>query len=106
MKKYGTFAMEVVIPKDAPLGYFGVTATGNAPNGKLEANGSFRVEEYRAPQFKVDVDAPKKSLVMGDALEASVSARYLFGGAMSDAKTKWSVSRLDTCSPTPGTCGR
>lgn len=96
VSKYGTFSIEAVLPKESPLGYWGVGVTGNAPTGKIEANGSFRVEEYRAPQFKVDVEAGKKSLVMGDTLEGKVFARYLFGGAMSDAKVKWSANRSST----------
>lgn len=90
---YGTFSYELKIPKDAPLGYFSVSAVGDAPGGKVNVGAGFRVEEYRAPQFRVDVEAPKKELLAGDPLEAKAFARYLFGGAMTDAKTKWSVQR-------------
>jgi len=96
VSKYGTFAIEAVLPKESPLGYWGVGVQGVTPGGPLEANGSFRVEEYRAPQFKVDVEATKKQLVMGDTLEGKVFARYLFGGTMSDAKVKWSANRSST----------
>ncbi len=96
MTKFGTFAWEVKIPKDAPTGYYGISASGSGETGGLELNGSFRVEEYRAPQFRVEVQTAKKSYVAGEALEAKVLARYLFGGAMADAKTKWSVNRSST----------
>jgi uncharacterized protein YfaS (alpha-2-macroglobulin family) len=96
VSKYGTFALDAVVGKDAPTGYYGITANGEAESGGFELHGSFRVEEYRAPQFRVDVETPKKSLVQGEALEAKVLARYLFGGAMADAKVKWSVNRSST----------
>ncbi|MGA9520759.1 MAG: MG2 domain-containing protein [Myxococcaceae bacterium] len=90
---YGTFSAEVDIAKEAPTGWWNIEAQGNAPGGPLSFNGSFQVAEYRAPQFKVDVQAGQKELVAGDTLKATVFARYLFGGAMNDAKVRWSVHR-------------
>jgi hypothetical protein len=91
--KFGTFSMSVTIPKEAPTGFFRVEARGSAPGGSVETSSSFRVEEYRAPQFRVEVETPRKSLVAGDVLEGSVFARYLFGGAMNDAQVKWSAHK-------------
>jgi len=90
---YGTFTFDLAVPKDAPLGYWSAEVKGKAPGGEVSLYGNFRVEEYRAPQFRVDVATPKKDLIAGDALTATVSARYLFGGTMSDAKAKWSAHR-------------
>ncbi|MBL8954458.1 MAG: alpha-2-macroglobulin [Myxococcaceae bacterium] len=95
--KYGTFSFEAKVGKDAPTGYYAISASAQG----VELNGSFRVAEYRAPQFKVDVETKKPSYVHGEALEAKVLARYLFGGAMADAKTKWSVNRFSTTFTTP-----
>jgi uncharacterized protein YfaS (alpha-2-macroglobulin family) len=96
VSKYGTFSFEAQVPKDAPTGYYEVTINGKAESGELQLHSAFRVEEYRAPQFRVDVETPKKSMVQGEALTAKVIARYLFGGAMADAKVKWSVNRAST----------
>jgi uncharacterized protein YfaS (alpha-2-macroglobulin family) len=98
LTRYGTFALEAKIPKDAPTGYYTVSASGSAGDGggSVELNGNFRVEEYRAPQFRVAVETAKGSYLAGEALEAKVLARYLFGGAMADAKVKWSVNRAST----------
>jgi alpha-2-macroglobulin len=100
--KYGTFSLEVPIPKEAPLGWYSIDSVGKAKNGgPVAINGSFRVEEYRAPQFRVDVETAKKSLISGESLEAKVFARYLFGGAMGNAKAKWSVVRKTTSFSSP-----
>lgn len=99
--KYGTFATTAEIPKDSPTGYFSVSASGKAPGGAVQLGGGFRVEEYRAPQFRVDVSASAANLVAGDKLNASISARYLFGGAMSEAKVRWSAHRNSTVFSTP-----
>lgn len=90
---YGTFALDVPLPKDAPLGWFNVEASGTTKRGAVELSGGFRVEEYRAPQFKVTVEPKAKALLANDALEAKVLARYLFGGAMGNAKVRWNVTR-------------
>jgi hypothetical protein len=86
----------VEIPRDTPTGYFSITAQAGTSGGPLELASGFRVEEYRAPQFRVDVTAQKPELVAGEPLQAQVLARYLFGGAMSDAKVKWSVNTETT----------
>lgn len=94
--KYGTFSMKATVGKEAPTGYFSVNANGKVAGGDVDMGTSFRVEEYRAPQFRVDVESKNKSLVAGDALEATVFARYLFGGAMNDVQVKWSSQRSQT----------
>jgi len=96
LSRFGTFSAEVLIPKDSPTGYFSLAAEGQAPGGPIALGGSFRVEEYRAPQFRVDVTANQTSILAGEPLAAQVSARYLFGGAMSDAKVKWNVNSEST----------
>lgn len=93
VSRFGTFQGDFVIAQDAPLGTWIVEATATLEKETLSWSGAFRVEEYRAPQFRVDVSTPKAQAFAGDPLSASVSARYLFGGAMADARVSWSVSR-------------
>jgi uncharacterized protein YfaS (alpha-2-macroglobulin family) len=99
--KYGTFSVSFDIPKEAPTGYFSIGAKGKAPTGVIELSSGFRVEEYRAPQFRVDVSTPTTDKIAGEKVSASVSARYLFGGAMNDAKVRWSAHRSSTSFGTP-----
>lgn len=94
--KYGTFSFDAKVSPDAPTGYYSIEANGSTDKGPVTLSGSFRVEEYRAPQFRVDVESKAKSLVQGETLEAKVFSRYLFGGAMADAQVKWSVNRSST----------
>lgn len=94
--KYGTFTFKAIIGKEAPTGYYSISAIGKLEGGDVEASGGFRVEEYRAPQFRVDVETKKKALIAGEPLEATIFARYLFGGAMNDVQVKWSSQRTST----------
>lgn len=105
LSRFGTFNAALDIPKDTPTGYFSIAAKGDAPGGPLSFDGSFRVEEYRAPQFRVDVKPAKSELIAGEPIQAQVNARYLFGGAMSDAQVKWSVNMESTSFTPEGASG-
>ena len=63
---FGTFTTSIDLEKDVPLGTYQVTATGAVSGAEIQYGGSFRVEEYRAPQFLVDVDRANGSLSPGD----------------------------------------
>jgi alpha-2-macroglobulin len=102
---FGAFSTEVVLDKDVPLGTFGVRATTEVGGKPVQYEGSFRVEEYRAPQFKVDVTSPARDVAAGDALSAQVLARYLFGGAMAGAEVRWTVTRSSSDFAPPGNAG-
>lgn len=54
---------------------------------------SFRVEEYKKPEFEVSVIAPEKPLALGATLSAIVKAKYYFGAPVSDATVKITVNR-------------
>ncbi len=100
---FGSFSAELEIPKDARLGYCAVTASGTTPDGQaLTYYGSLRVEEYRAPQFLVDVRSMSAVAERGATLSARASARYLFGGAMAGADLSWTALRSTTSVQPPG----
>jgi alpha-2-macroglobulin len=92
---YGTAALDFTLPKEGRLGWYSVAAQ-LASDKSAVWNGSFNVAEYRAPQFRVDVLTGSKDALAGSKPTATVSARYLFGGAMTGAKAQWSVVRSTT----------
>ena len=69
---------------------------------------SYRVAEYRPPEFLVDVASDTAPRFAGDSLRATVEARYLFGAPMARAAASW-VARQQPISPwalhIPGTDG-
>lgn len=75
------------LPKDAPLGLFQLTLKDRG------GVGSFRVEEYKKPEFEVTVDAPTEPVQLGDKITATIHAKYYFGGAVTRAKVKYKVER-------------
>jgi len=105
LTRFGTFHDTLELPGDGSLGTYSVHAELELANRVLAYNGSFRVEEYRAPQFQVDVSAARADVVAGEPLQATVLSRYLFGGAMAEADTRWSALRCSTVFSPPGNEG-
>ena len=93
LSDFGTFSAEVPIDPESSLGSYSIQARAQLPSGQISTGGGFRVEEYRPPQFKVDVTAPSTELLAGQSIQARVLARYLFGGAMPGAAVRWTATR-------------
>ena len=88
--RYGGLAGEYELPKDAALGVYrlSVRALGGG-------SGSFRVEEYKKPEFEVSIEAPKKPILLGEKFKAKVLAKYYFGAPVQEATVKIKVTRSD-----------
>lgn len=84
---FGGMAGEIELPADAPLGVYQINVV-NYPGG-----GSFRVEEYKKPEFEVVVDAPSEPVSLGDTVQATIKANYYFGSPVTDARVKYKVTR-------------
>jgi len=105
LSEYGTFSAEVPIDPAAALGTYSFRASANVPSGQLGTGTSFRVEEYRPPQFKVDVTTRSSGALVGQPLEGRVMARYLFGGAMPGATVRWTATRTTADFQPPDNAG-
>ena len=87
---YGGIEGKYDLPADATLGVYRLTVLGHSREG-----GSFRVEEYKKPEYEVTVDAPKEPVMLGDKIEATIKAKYYFGSPVTKAKVKYKVQRTD-----------
>lgn len=62
--------------------------------GYMGANfGTFRVDEYRKPEYKVDVTFEKTSVIQGQTVEGTVTAMYYFGSPVANAQVTYQISR-------------
>lgn len=84
--QYGGFDGEYELPEDAGLGVYQVAI----PN---LGGSSFRVEEYKKPEFDVTVDAPSEPVMLGDKVTATINAKYYFGSPVVNARVKYKVLR-------------
>ncbi|MBV9924046.1 MAG: hypothetical protein JOZ96_03330 [Acidobacteria bacterium] len=85
----GTFSGELDLPEETPLGYYTVKAALD----EYEANGSFEVQEYKKPEYKVKVSASQAYARAGEQARFTVSANYFFGSPVTKASVKYYVYR-------------
>ncbi|HEY6237195.1 MAG TPA: Ig-like domain-containing protein, partial [Candidatus Elarobacter sp.] len=90
LDEFGTFSLPVVLAKDVPLGYYVVRAT--AGNGET-ISGSFRVAEFKPPNFKVDLALDHDIAQRGATITGTATNAYLFGAPLAGASTKFTVTR-------------
>jgi uncharacterized protein YfaS (alpha-2-macroglobulin family) len=94
LSEFGTAADSIRLPTDAKLGYYSVSVSVyRAGRWQQASSDGYRVAEYRAPEFLVDLTADSGMRFPGDSFRATVEGRYLFGAPMGRAVVKW-TSRL------------
>jgi uncharacterized protein YfaS (alpha-2-macroglobulin family) len=84
--KFGGIETDLDLSSEAALGQYGVHVVNHG-------GGMFRVEEYKKPEFEVDVEAPSAPVSLGEKVEAKITARYLFGSPVTQAKVHYKVLR-------------
>ena len=88
---FGSLDGQFKLDATAPLGSYDLQVdTQGFGNG-----GSFRVEEYKKPEFEVTVK-PRSDLVrLGDTVEGTIEARYGFGGPVSNGRVSYRIFRSE-----------
>ncbi|MGL5830725.1 MAG: Ig-like domain-containing protein [Candidatus Altimarinota bacterium] len=79
-------------------GSFNITAKLVDAKGPEWANSfyqSFKVLEYRKPEYKLDLTADKEEYINGENAEVKVVSGYFFGAPMPDAQLKWTLKSND-----------
>ncbi len=87
----GTFQGEFLLDKNAPLGQYQMYMN----LGENYFYQDFFVEEYRKPEFKVEIKTDKTAYAAGDTLNATVTGSYYFGGNLKNKKITWKLNRSD-----------
>ena len=92
---HGTFAL----PKGAALGDITVNVTREQKDGDGSVRTvecgqtTFRVEEYKKPEFLVQVTPSSTQARFGDTVTAKITGRYYFGNPMVKGKVAYKVFR-------------
>lgn len=91
LDKFGGLAGEFKIPDDAKLGKYEISTSEEGRYDVIRS--TFRVEEYRKPEFEVSVDTPKNALMLGEKVSATVRAKYLWGDSVKKGVADVTVRR-------------
>lgn len=87
---FGTFSFSWEPDKTQPLGNYEILAKGDTG---VEIRGSFRIAEFKPPNFKVELSLDEKLAELGDEIEATAQSNYLFGPPVQDADVAYYVTR-------------
>ncbi len=88
--EFGSLSGSFPIPDSSTLGVCNLNITDDKD---MDGSASFRVEEYKRPEFEVVVTAPKEVKRPGENVEAQLSAHYYFGAPVPNAKVKYTVRK-------------
>jgi uncharacterized protein YfaS (alpha-2-macroglobulin family) len=88
---YGGLEGEFDLPLGANLGVYSISHGSGVTYG----GNTFRVEEYKKPEFEVAVEAPSEPVMLGEKITATIKARYYFGSPVTDAKVSYKIIRAE-----------
>ena len=91
LDEFGGATGEFKIPEDAKLGEYEIVTRKEGCHNKIRS--TFRVEEYRKPEFEVSVDTPKNASMLGEKVSATVRAKYLWGDSVKKGVADITVRR-------------
>jgi uncharacterized protein YfaS (alpha-2-macroglobulin family) len=84
----GSVTGDFTLPKGASLGYYTI-AIGDDRENAITCG--FHVEDYRKPEYRVQVTAAKKRVLLGETMPVTIDSRYFFGEPVANAKVKYRV---------------
>ncbi|MCK9424978.1 MAG: MG2 domain-containing protein [Ignavibacteriaceae bacterium] len=80
--EFGSIWGEFVLDEEAEIGSYSIQVT----LGERTFYGSFKVEEYKKPEYKVEVTTDKKNYSGSETISGTVKADYYFGSPVTTAK--------------------
>jgi uncharacterized protein YfaS (alpha-2-macroglobulin family) len=93
--EFGSINGQLSLSDSAPLGEYhtlvSIPTEANAHHGV--GGNRFRVEEYKKPEFEVEVTPEAERVRLGQPTSVKVRAGYYFGGAVPGAKVTYRVYR-------------
>ncbi|MBZ5525827.1 MAG: alpha-2-macroglobulin, partial [Acidobacteriia bacterium] len=94
---FGGIHGDFTLATDVALGYYSINVRSKA-GVQYSMNGSFYVEEYKKPEYEVKVTPDKPRVLEGEAISATIEAKYYFGEPAAGAQVKYVVHRATSWS--------
>lgn len=92
--EFGSIAGEYVIPNTLPLGSLMIYMSALGEN--RTATEYVQVEEYKRPQFEVELETPHETFRVGSEVKLKGNVQAYAGYAISDANVSYRVERIAT----------
>ena len=84
---------EFTLGEEATLGQYSLQIGRDRNLQSSYGHLSFRVEEYKKPEFEVTVEAPTEPVALGETITAKISADFYFGGPVAGGEVHYKVTR-------------
>ena len=91
--QFGGCELEIELADSAPLGRYSFRVKSDTPDQWATTSLAIRVEEFRKPEFEVNILAPEKPVALGETIQARIEAKYYFGAPVTDAEVTVKVER-------------
>lgn len=90
---FGSSWGSLELGEQLPLGEYNIQFWDSGRRNHIGSAKLFRLEEYKLPEFKVEVKTPeedgkKKAFRVGEQVEVNIQADYYFGGPVSNASVE------------------
>lgn len=93
--EFGSLSANFFLDENADLGYYSIIFTKDG----ISYYGSFTVEEYKKPEYRVNVVTDRNQYANGDKINAVVSADYYFGSPVKNANVQINIYRQNYWRP-------
>lgn len=90
---WGSLDASFEVPSRAEAGQWRIEVQESRSPHRVIGSMFVTVAEFRPPTMRVDLNGISATPHAGDALEATVDARYLFGAAVGRARANWTLTR-------------
>ena len=88
LDEYGAFDLTLDLAEGAPLGAYTIMAQAD---GAGTGYANFTVSNYRPPEYEVTVQPAAGEIARNTTLTATISAKYLSGGALRSRPAQWNA---------------
>lgn len=91
----GTVSGSYVIPESTPAGFYQIEVAANQRIERtqwLRGLTTFHVEQYRKPEYSINVDTNTPEVIYGDKATYTISGQYFFGQPITNQKVKYTIS--------------
>jgi uncharacterized protein YfaS (alpha-2-macroglobulin family) len=91
--EYGSISDEILLDEDATLGIYNFAVFVEGSDKYESSSQAFVVEEYKRPEYEVNIESGSENLKLGQNVEFKISARYYYGEPVSNAEVTYTVLR-------------
>jgi len=89
LDEWGSFSGEFLSKKQDALGEYGINVTKGESTLTVTGSAYFFIEQYRKPEYKIEITPSENAYVNGETAEFKVEAKYFFGSPLANANVSY-----------------